>query len=427
MSTTMGETVLPCPECGAEIRTDNRFTTWCAACDWNVDPVGPKEPPGRLDRARRVWARRHGEKLLADMAADGTPHAGRGVSAVLANVVAGAVHGMTVVLVAAGVWCMVGASGAPAMVLGLLLLALAWTLRPRLVPLPRNEFLLLRAEAPALYELLDEIAGVAETRSVDVVAVDAKVGASVTTCGVRGQRLLTLGLPMWEILTPQQRVALLGHELGHYSSGDTRRGLIVATAFRSLTTWRYYLQPMSKPSGLEALLNLLCVVPRLLIQGAQTLLDQLTARAGQRTEYLADSVAARAGSTEAAVGLVDHILVADSAANALRREVNNPRVGRRDSQQAEEKADGLWERLTAHMESIPEHEYERQRRVGARRGHSIDSSHPPTHLRRECLLAGPPIPALVVTDSDREQRIAAELAEARRKVARQVMRDGFDD
>jgi hypothetical protein len=37
--------------------------------------------------------------------------------------------------------------------------------------------------------------------------------------------------------------------------------------------------------------------------------------------------------------------------------------------------------------SIPAHEYERLRRVGARRGHSVDSTHPPTHLRRTCLLA----------------------------------------
>lgn len=426
MSTTTGETAQTCPECGVEIRTDSRFTTWCVACDWNVDPAGPKEPTGRLDRARRVLAQRHGEKLLAEVTARGTLRAGRDVSTVLAHLVAAAVHGVTVVLVAAGAWCVVGGWGGPAMVPGLLFLGLAWTLRPRLLQLPEDEFLLRRAEAPALYELLDEIARLTDTRSVDVVAVNAKLTASVTTCGVRGQRLLSLGLPMWETLPPQQRVALLGHELGHHSNGDTRRGLIVGTAFRTLTTWRYYLYPIPDPSLLGAILNLLGVVPRLLIQGVLTLLDQLTAHAGMRAEYLADSVAARAGSTEAAVGLVDHVLAADSATIALRREVNGSRSRRHGSRQAEENADGLWERLAAHMESIPEQEYERLRRVGARRGHSIDSSHPPTHLRRECLLASLPTRALVVTENGREQRIAAELAEARKQVARQVMHDGFD-
>ncbi|MGJ3561444.1 hypothetical protein ACR6C2_37090 [Streptomyces sp. INA 01156] len=43
-------------------------------------------------------------------------------------------------------------------------------------------------------------------------------------------------------------------------------------------------------------------MPYSLLQGMLMLLDQLTLRATQRAEYLADSVAARAGSTEVAVG-----------------------------------------------------------------------------------------------------------------------------
>ncbi|MFD6321808.1 hypothetical protein ACFWOL_02815 [Streptomyces sp. NPDC058442] len=61
------------------------------------------------------------------------------------------------------------------------------------------------------------------------------------------------------------------------------------------------------------------------------------------------------------------------------------------------------------------------------RGRSVDSTHPPTHLRRERLLTGAPVPAAVVADEDRERRIAAELADARSTVARAIIRDGFDD
>ncbi|MER5750403.1 M48 family metalloprotease [Streptomyces sp. NPDC002088] len=428
MRTVVGETVQPCPECGAEIRVDSRFTTWCAACDWNVDPARPEEKPGRLAGARRALARRHGEKLLAEVMAGGTLRARRDLSSVLAYTVALVVHGMTLALAAGGIWFVVRGWGGLWTVPGVFLLALAWSLRPRTPRLPEDVPLLRRADAPALFALVDEVAREAGTRGVDVIAVDAEFNASVMTYGVRGRRLLTLGVPLWETLGPRQRIALLGHELGHYGNGDTRHGAVVGTAYRSLTTWHFYFSPTPNPTtAMQMLINLACLVPCWLVQGVLMLLDRLTLRATQRAEYLADRMAARAGSTVAAVELMDRLLVADSAATTLRREVNNARVGGpRAARKTEDPADGLWERLTAHMASIPDHERERQRRAGALRGHSVDTTHPPTHLRRACLLVGPPVPAAVGIDDDRERRITAELTDARGKVARRILRDGFE-
>ncbi|MEW2398087.1 M48 family metallopeptidase [Streptomyces sp. NPDC046862] len=435
MRTDVEETVQPCPECGAEIRVDSRFTTWCSACDWNVDPSLSEEDEGRLETLRRALARRHGEQLLAEMSAGQERRAGQDVAGVVAFGIAVVVHGMTVVLAAGGIWLVASGWMGAGMVLGLFLLALAWTLRPRLSRLPEDGRVL-RADAPELYGLIDEVARVVGTGGVDVVAVNAEVNASVMPYGVRG-RLLTLGLPLWEILTPQQRIALLGHELGHYSNGDTRRGLVVGTAYRSLTTWRFYVDPIANPSLVEMLINCVYVVPRSVVQGILILLDQLTVRAAQRCEYLADSMAARAGSTEAAVELMDKLLVVESVATTLRREVNHRRLGRRggpvsrgrssgEESMKNNPAEGLWEALADHVSSIPDHEYERQRRVGARRGHSVDSTHPPTHLRRQLLLGGVYVTASVVADDDQARRITAELEGARTSLARQVVRDGFD-
>lgn len=55
------------------------------------------------------------------------------------------------------------------------------------------------------------------------VAVNGETNASVSTYGLRRRRLLTIGLGLWEILGTGQRIALLGHELGHYANGDTAR------------------------------------------------------------------------------------------------------------------------------------------------------------------------------------------------------------
>lgn len=420
------ETTQPCPRCGAEIRADKRFTVWCAGCDWNVDPAGPEEKEGRLERARRALARRHGEKLLAEVTGGEALRARRDVPALLAFGIALAVHALTLVLAVGGGWLVVRGWGGPMVVLGLFLLLVAWALRPRLPGLPDDKPVLRRADAPELYALIDEVAQVAGTRGVDAVVVGAELNAGVRTYSVRGRRLLMLGLPLWEILTPQQRIALLGHELGHYGNGDTRHGLVLGTAFRSLAAWRYYFSPTPNPNIVQMVVNLACFVPGLLVQGVLMLLDQLTLRATQRAEYLADRTATRAGSTEAAVGLMDHFLVIESAAMALRREANQARLGGpRRAGRKDDRADGLWERLAAHMASIPEYEYERQRRAGALRGHSTDSTHPPTHLRRASLLGGEPVPAGVVADGERAGRIAAELADVRGRVAREIVRDGY--
>ncbi|MDX3248712.1 M48 family metallopeptidase [Streptomyces sp. ME18-1-4] len=426
MSVGTQERTQPCPQCGAEIRGDERFTVWCAACDWNVDPAGPRKELGRLERMRRALARRHGEKLLAEVVSGEALRARRDTPALLAVVIALAVHGVTVALAAGGIWFIVRGWGGWPMLPGLLLLLLTWPLRPRLPRLPDNAPVLYRADAPALFALIDEVADVVGTRGVDAVVVDDMVNAGVLTYGLRGRRLLILGLPYWEILTPQQRVALLGHELGHYCNGDVRHHLVLGSAYTSLMTWWHYFAPSEDPaSAMEVIVNLLLAVPRSLVTGVLLLLDRLTLRASQRAEYLADRIAAHVGSTEAAVGLMDGALVADSAEGVLLREANRAALtGPRGYRGGEDRTDELWERLTAHMASIPESEYERQRRVGALRGHSVDATHPPTHLRRAGLLTGDSLPAAVTTNDDRDRHIATELAEARRLTGQRIIRDG---
>ncbi|MEU8947780.1 M48 family metallopeptidase [Streptomyces sp. NPDC048489] len=426
MGAVARETTQPCPECGAEIRGDSRFTLWCAACDWNVDPKEPQPEAGRLERAERALARRHGEQLLTEMLSGRTPRPRRDASAVTATTLALTVHGLTLALAVAGVWCVVAGWGAAAVVAGLVLLVVAWALAPRVGRLPDDRPVLFRADAPELFALVDEVARSLGTRSVHAIVVDGSINASVTTYGLRGRRLLALGMPLWEVLTPAERIALLGHELAHYANGDTRNGLVVGTAVRTLSLWHHSLRPLPHPSAVEMAVNALYVVPRLLVRGVLELLVRLTSRAGVRAEYLADRLAARAASTEAAVGLMDRLLITETIEILLRSEANRAALGgSRSTREAAARADELWGLLTAYAASVPEHEYERQRRAGARRGHQVDTTHPPTHLRRACLLVGEPVAAAVVPQAPQTERIVKELAVARTEVARRLLRDGL--
>lgn len=421
MLDTAEQHVQSCPECGAEIRTDRRFVAWCAACDWNVDPGQPETPTGRLEVLRRRLARRHGEKLLAEVTGDGPLRPRRDAAAVLALALALAVHGVTAALFVAGLLLVTLGWGSALPLLGAVCLVVAWTLRPRFARLPEDEPVLRRADAPELFALVDEIAGTMGTTGVHAVSVTDECNASVSTYGLRRRRLLSIGLGLWETLTTEQRIALLGHELGHYANGDTRRGLVTGNALRSLDTWRYLLSPVPHPTPVEAVLNALYLLPRAAVTGVLMVLDHLTLRATQRGEYLADSFAARCGSTDAAVGMLDRLLVADSATATLLRESNALRTHRGETAARGDARSGLWERLAAHMDSIPASEHERQRRRSALRGHSVDSTHPPTHLRRARLLTAAALPAAVTVDAVRRTALQAELDGARNTVARRIM------
>ncbi|MER7468161.1 M48 family metallopeptidase [Streptomyces sp. NPDC097981] len=427
-STAEVTSVRECPECGAPVPVDERYVDWCAACDWNVDPGAPEPEPGRMPAARRRLAHAYGEQLAAEMEQGRSQSrpVGRDAATLVAFVLSLVVHGVTVVLAVTGILLVVsGWDTGVQPVLGALLLGLAALLRPRPVRLPKDARVLYRADAPRLFALIDEVGAAVGTPGVHAVVVDPKANASVTTYGLRARRMMVLGLGLWEILSPQERVALLGHELGHFAHGDTRRGIVTGGALHALATWYYVLAP-TPPSGLlDRFVNAVTFLPRWAVYGLLVLLDHLTLRASQRAEYLADVSAARVGSTEAAVGLMDRLLVGPAVGPELRREsvaaqVQGGSAGREARERAEQ---GLWERLALRMGAVPEHEYERLRRVAARRGHSVDSTHPPTHLRRRCAAAGGPYPAQVTYDEGCAAAVAQELAPARAALAIRVIRD----
>lgn len=407
-----------CPECGADVPVEPRFVTWCDACDWNVDPGALDPEIRRIEALRRRLAQRYGERLFAELG----PRPRRDIAGVLAYALAFLVHGVTVALVVTGLLLVLGWGVGLLPVLGALLLAVAVALRPRFGVLPDDTPVLRRADAPRLFELVDDVAAVAGTAGVHTVVIAADANAAVSTYGMRHRRMLCIGLGLWEILTPQQRVALLGHELGHFAHGDTRHGAVVGRALDSLALWLYFLTPDSETDLMQRVTNWMMVVPRWAVLGLLYLLDQLTLRAAQRAEYLADETAARAGSSVAAAELLDRLLVVPSIESALHREavVAHSRGGAAARREAEQR---LWERLAARVASVPEREYERLRRVSVLRGHCADSTHPPTHLRRRRVSEGEQWEAAVRCDEERAGAIAAELAAARERMAHVVIRD----
>lgn len=256
--------------------------------------------------------------------------------------------------------------------------------------------------------------------------VDAEVNASVSVFGVRRRRMLVLGLGLWEALTPQQRVGLLGHEFGHLVNGDTSEMLVIGSAHRTLIEWYVLLRPQSGTSGLglvETAARLLMFVPASAVLLLLHALAQLTLRARQQAEYLADDLEARIGSTEAAIGGMDVLLLADAIAFWLDQQyVTAGDRAPRNTRRYWEPDEAVWERLKEYVASIPEHEIEWRRRVSVLTAHAEDQTHPPTHLRRAAVERRERHAAAIVLDVARNKEVDAELDPARRSLGREVLR-----
>ncbi|MGC4814727.1 M48 family metallopeptidase [Micromonospora sp. DT228] len=303
-----------------------------------------------------------------------------------------------------------------AIVPGVAMVGLAIALRPRFGRLDPELEVLTRDQAPELFGLIDEVATAIGAPVPDVVGVDDAINAYAGAVGLRRRKVLGLGLPLWGSLPAGGRVALLGHELGHFVNGDPRRGLLTQPAFDMLASASDLFRPVRTTVG-EGLVEMLgdalgrafqWVVSRVLFV-AHLLLVTVALRDSQRAEYLADELAARAAGTTAATDFLDTLLATESLALAVRRETqagHGPDRWRRAL--AESRAAN-----TAHLPLL--------RQLSVRDEASLFAFHPPTGLRRRMLAARTwQDPAVVLTEA-RMERIDAELAKEYERFRRSVV------
>jgi Zn-dependent protease with chaperone function len=248
--------------------------------------------------------------------------------------------------------------------------------------------------------------------------VTPDVNASFGRAGWRRRPVLAIGLPLWNVLTPAHKLALLGHELGHDVNQDARRSLPLATAVDALAGWQTLLRPSSlhqhrpapwTPEGalvacLEQITQLLLVPLHALVTAIGTGADRLALRSGQSAEYRADRFAAQVAGLDAVEGLLTCLLLADLVQGALRRAAIR---GEAD----------IWAAQRAAMAAVPADQLDRYERIGRRRLQRIDVSHPPTHYRLDLIrtlppdAAGAPLDAALITAAEAAALITAAEAE----------------
>jgi heat shock protein HtpX len=391
---------------------------WCPSCDWNLDQSTPVLFGWRwLDRRLHRVATRLTETQFAALAdarlSPRTATAARTITTAAALLLLAGIVALAVL----GVWLLVVDFFSLFTVLGAVLLGVAFLLRPRLgrlSDLTDQRVSVDPERAPHLFALVERVAAAIGAPMPQVLLLDHRLNAFTITVGVRRTRVLCLGLPLWATLEPQQRVALLGHELGHFVNGDVRRGPLVHVAETTLgrVARMFATDGMAGGGFIELVVSLITrVLGRLVSATAQTLqvlLVWISQRDSQRAEYLADELAARVGGTAAAVALADHLVILASIDTVVRREA---RAG--NGMSAWREAAGVARaNLTEKLPLL--------RRVTCRTEVSLYASHPPSGLRAQMLERRPSQTAVVtLTDLDAAD-IDRELAEHQRRVVREL-------
>jgi Zn-dependent protease with chaperone function len=401
----------PCPACGTEMENDPRYAFWCDACGWNVarPVVGPR--PGPLMRFVRWLGRREGRGLMQQVIRQRAARPRFAASTLASIAIACLVYLSFVGFIALGIALIVGSQG---FVTGILFAAasfgLAWLLRPRIPRLEDKP--LRRTDLPRTFRLLDSVAGAIGTARVDGVVVTPEPNAGYGRFGIRRERILFLGLPLVAALDPVERIALLGHELGHGINGDPGRLLVIRGAFTALIEVFEVLEPdRILPHVSEGLTGYAAIPVRIVqlaiaraVLGIALLQLTLIFRQSQRAEFHADAIASRLAGSRAALDLLDRLFAADATRSVYWTDRSvDPVAG-----------------IASRLRTTSAREIERMRRVEAIEGSRLDATHPPTGDRQHVIRSLPPQPGTMTMTAGESAAIDAELERFRAAIGQEI-------
>jgi Zn-dependent protease with chaperone function len=410
-----------CPQCGEPLLTSPNFAAWCSACEWNLGQ--PAEERKGIFRSRiDKWSARQVENLFRQVSGSRVKRPGWGLARVVSYTIAGCVDLLCPALLAVGAWLLVTMPNVVTVMLAILAFLLGLELRPRLGSWRKQRDVKYRKDAPELFGLLDQIAAGVGAKRVHGLIVNASWNASYQAVGWRRRRVVTLGLPLWDALSPDQRVAVLGHEFAHGVNGDARHGAIVGASLGTLVRLQSMLRPGRRTLGgtrratVSEMVALSEMVARIMqallcsiVGGVLNVQYLVSRRASQRAEYLADALAARVASPTSTADMLDILLTGDGTYSFV---VERRRFTNRDTD--------FWTQLRSALADIPEGEKERRRRRGARERLRLTDTHPPVHLRVKVLRGLPAGEPLVSVSAAQADKIRAELEPDYARVARVI-------
>lgn len=400
-----------CPDCRVPLVTLSEATPWCGACEWNLDHFPDSRSDSwfwrRMRRAERRAGFRSDRELVAST--EPLPIGGLvyrlmvGLSAVL-TLVALALVGTGVAVIANDpwLWPIVG---------GLLLICLGLALRPRLgrlTPLLKNGYLVERKHAPTLHRMIDRLATGLDAPRPDLVIFDFAWNAATARIGARQTRVLILGIPLLLALTPQQMVALVGHELGHLKYEDSRRGLLLQPARTTFGRLARSVQPPRHAALLRRGFNPFAVpflawqlvggTVFLLLWSVHAAVNVVMSAQDRSIELRADRLAAQAAGTTAALEMFDVMATLASLSGYMQPHVDKGQAA------------ATWRRLMRVVHEREANLRPMRRQLSTRTDASLFASHPSAGRRHQWLSAQPEMPVGLLVEEAAGASIEREIA-----------------
>ncbi|WP_433089421.1 hypothetical protein ACQP1P_23325 [Dactylosporangium sp. CA-052675] len=298
---------------------------------------------------RRALAR--DERLAAQLAGHVPGPPGWGPARVVVTLMAILIQLAAFAALGCGAWLVVRDFPSITVLPGVVLLAFGALLLPRPAGLPRYSTRLDRADAPHLHAFVAGVAAAVGTRCPRIIVVDDSFEADGGTTGLLRRRYLRIGVPLFAVLTPLQRTALVAHQLAHFTNGDPLRSGPAGSVDRSLTALVALFEPrrdtsvraLQDPAILgamagagggpmrsgsvgsvwyaELVLSPVIAVLRWVAAGGRLLFASAARADVHRAEYRADAEAARVAGSAATLAMLDTLGLREPMVTVLRRHI----------------------------------------------------------------------------------------------------------
>ncbi len=392
-----------CPQCGAEIPVYEGVRPWCDRCDWNLggETLDPDE--GFLGRQYFRLSERYGrvtiEKLKATATGNLRPRWTR--QKLIAFAIAASIHLLSLTLFTTGIVIVVaGFPEAAAIFWGAVMCTFAWLMRPKPGKVPTQDIIDPK-DFPALHGFVNEVARVLRGQPITRIIVNEDFNAAYSVVGWRRMPVLWIGLPLWLALRPQERLAVIGHEIAHGVNNDATRGLVIFSALSALHEWIGLLQnpfyhATTPTERFDGYVTWLLSLPFVAVQ---SLLVQLLYLDKQQAEYFADYLASTVAGTETMVATLRRLGCGEHLGDVLLRNAYS-------TSQSGARILALFQERIA---NLPAREWQRLARAGLREGARLDDTHPPTAYRIEFLKAHVVTEPRIVAADNVMRAIDAEL------------------
>lgn len=395
-----------CPNCGNNMEDSPGFVTWCEECNYNLDPVGKEEPRTKLDQIYLKLGARMGRAMFNRMMNDSEGEKGAFAERWGALVLATLIHAIAILFLFISIYFIFHWNeGFWNKIFGPFFIVCSWVTRPRLNKIDKKEQLLTRKELPNTFGFLDEMAREFNIKPLHGIVLNGSYNASVMPIGLTGKTIMTIGLPLFAVLTKEERLSLFSHEFGHIVNKDLKRSTYIGTALQTVGTW-YYLLYSPEEDAEDAfsiiahfVLKLVAYIPYAIFYA----LVHLYWQNSQRAEYLADLFEAKVSGTETAVSAIKKLHYSDMFYYTLQK------VALRKQK------DGLIDQFLSNVNSLPEKEVRRLLRKSELEQSRLDLTHPPHTFRMKFLEKNTRVATMSLSD-EKNRLIEEELEGYKSKI-----------